>query len=268
MQNQPNSPQSQEPYQGQPSYPQSQPSGEQWHTQPPPMSQYPQSPQQPYGQQPPVPQQAYGQQYAQPQQPYGQPPPYAQPQQPYGQPPQAYGQQQMYPQQQQMYPQQPGNMPMQQPMMVNNVVQVNVNNGQHGLIVRALYFIFIGWWAGFFWLNLGFALCMFIFTLPLGLVMLNRVPQVLTLRSQGTSTSVQMTSVMTAGSVTNVVNVNVGGTQQISFLIRALYFVFVGWWVGYIWSYIAYGFCLTILGLPLGLMMFNRLPAVLTLRKN
>lgn len=152
--------------------------------------------------------------------------------------------------------------------MVNNVVQVNVNNGHHGLFVRALYFIFIGWWAGFFWLNLGFALCMFIVTLPLGLVMLNRVPQVLTLRSQGTSTNVQMTSVMTAGSVTNVVNVTVRGTQQVSFLIRALYFVFVGWWVGFCWAYIAYGFCLTILGLPLGLMMFNRLPAVLTLRKN
>jgi len=256
MQNQPNSPQSQEPYQGQPSYQQSQPSGEQWHTQTPPMAQYPQPP---YAQ--PPQQQPSGQQmYAPPQQqPYGQQPQYAQPVQPYGQ-------------QQQMYQPQPNNAQMQppypQPMMVNNVVQVNVNNGQHGFIVRALYFIFIGWWAGFFWLNLGFALCMFIVTLPLGLVMLNRVPQVLTLRSQGTSTSVQMTSVMTAGSVTNVVNVNVGGTQQVSFLIRALYFVFVGWWVGFFWSYIAYGFCLTILGLPLGLVMFNRLPAVLTLRKN
>ncbi|MEO8971041.1 MAG: hypothetical protein ABI406_05490 [Ktedonobacteraceae bacterium] len=259
MQNPPNSPQSQKPYQGQPSYQQSQPSGEQWHTQPPPMSQYPQSP---YGQ--PPQQQSYGQppQYApqqQQQQMYGQPPQYAQPVQPYGQ--------------QQMYQPQPGNVQMQppqyqQPMMVNNVVQVNVNHGGPSFIVRALYFIFIGWWAGFFWLNLGFALCMFIVTLPLGLVMLNRVPQVLTLRSQGTSTSVQMTSVMTAGSVTNVVNVNIGATKQVNFFIRALYFIFVGCWVGYLWAYIAYGFCLTILGLPLGIIMFNRLPAVLTLRKN
>lgn len=246
MQNPPNS---QEPYQGQPSYQQSHPSGEQWHTQPPPMLQYPQSPQQ---------------------QSYGQPPQYPQQQQQvFGQPAQSYGQQQMYQPQPvnvniQMQPQPQ----YQQPMMVNNVVQVNVNHGGPGLLVRALYFIFIGWWVGFFWLNLGFALCMFIFTLPLGLVMLNRVPQVLTLRPQGTSTSVQMTSVMTAGGVTNVVNVNIGATKQINFFIRALYFIFVGCWVGYLWSYIAYGFCLTILGLPLGLMMFNRLPAVLTLRKN
>ncbi|HVB21239.1 MAG TPA: hypothetical protein VNG51_04765 [Ktedonobacteraceae bacterium] len=83
MQNQPNSPQSQEPYQGQPSYQQSQPSGEQWQTQTPPMSQYPQPP---YAQ--PPQQQPYGQQqmYApQQQQPYGQQPQYAQPVQPYGQ---------------------------------------------------------------------------------------------------------------------------------------------------------------------------------------
>ena len=259
MQYPPNSPQSNEPYQGQPSYPQSRPSGEQWQTQPPPMAQYPQSAypqqqQQQYAQPPQYPQQQ--QQYAQPQQ---------YPQQPYGQQPQ-----------QQMYQPQPVNVNVQmqpppqyqQPMMVNNVVQVNVNRGGHGFFVRALYFIFIGSWVGFFWLNLGFALCMLVITLPVGLAMLNRLPQVLTLRSQGTSTNVQMTSVMTAGGMTNVVNVNVGGTRQVNFFIRALYFVFVGCWVGYIWACIGYAFCLTVLGLPLGLLMLNRLPAVLTLRKN
>ena len=243
MQYPPNSPQSQEPYQGQPG-----PLGEQWHSQPVPQ----------YSQQPPTPQQ---QQYGLPLQPYGPP--------------------QQYPQQQQMYQPQPVNvniqMPQQQPpyqlqyqqpMMVNNIVQVSMNQKSHGLFVRALYFIFIGSWFGFIWLNIGFGLCALVVTLPLGLAMLNRLPKVLTLRSQGTSTNVQMTSVMTAGSVTNVVNVNVGGTKQVSFLIRALYFVFIGGWVGYIWACIGYGICLTVLGLPLGLMMLNRLPAVLTLRKN
>lgn len=240
MQNPANSSQPQESYQGQPL-------GEQWHTQPPPMAQYPQ--------------QQYAQPSQYPQQPYGQ-----QPQQQMYQPQPVNVNIQMQPQsQQQMYqPQQQ----YQQPMMVNNVVQVNVNHGGPGFFVRALYFIFIGWWAGFFWLNLGFALCLFVITLPLGLVMLNRLPQVLTLRPQGKSTSVQMTTVMTAGGVTNVVNVNVGSTKQLNFFIRALYFVFIGTWVGYLWACIGYGICLTVLGLPLGLMMLNRLPAVLTLRKN
>ena len=46
-----------------------------------------------------------------------------------------------------------------------------------------LYFMFIGWWAGYIWLNIGFFFCALIITLPLGLVMLNRLPPVLTLRN-------------------------------------------------------------------------------------
>lgn len=70
--------------------------------------------------------------------------------------------------------------------------------------------------------------------------------------------------------MTNVVNVNVNvaGIQQRPLLIRAVYYIFVGWWVGYLWASLAYFFCLTILGLPLGIVMLNLLPMVLTLRKN
>lgn len=76
---------------------------------------------------------------------------------------------------QQMYP---------PPPMMQQTLNVNVQHGsQHGFITRALYFIFIGWWFGFFWLNLGFALCATVILLPLGLMMLNRLPQVLTLQA-------------------------------------------------------------------------------------
>jgi uncharacterized membrane protein YccF (DUF307 family) len=68
---------------------------------------------------------------------------------------------------------------------------------------------------------------------------------------------------MSGGNVT----VNVGGVQQVNFLARAVYFICFGWWLGFIWAYLGYALCLTILGLPLGLMMLNRLPAVLTLYK-
>jgi hypothetical protein len=64
------------------------------------------------------------------------------------------------------------------------------------------------------------------------------------------------------------VNVSVGGTQQQSFLIRAIYFVFVGCWAGYLWANLAYFCCATLVLLPMGVMMFDRLPAVLTLRRN
>lgn len=153
-------------------------------------------------------------------------------------------------------------------------VNVNVQRSSPGFLVRALYFLFIGWWLGLFWLNVGFGLCAFIITLPLGLVMLNRLPQIMTLRSPGTSTRVNVSTLMQSATpngpamMVNNVNISIGGTQQHNFFVRALYFLLVGCWAGYIWANLAYLCCVSILLLPLGVMMFDRLPMVLTLRRN
>lgn len=45
-------------------------------------------------------------------------------------------------------------------------------------------------------------------------------------------------------------------------LFRALYFVFVGWWAGLAWSGVALLACLTIIGLPIGILMFALAPKV------
>ena len=236
--------------------------GEIWHTQQPPNPQQ-MYPPPPYGQPP--------QQYPQQQQyqfpPFGQPPQqpiypapmYGQPPQPY--PPQSYPPQQPYPPQQ--YPQMPP-----QPMNVNTIVNVNTQQQGPGFLVRALYFIFVGWWAGFWCLEIGFFLCALIVTLPIGLALLNRLPQIMTLKQPGRQTNVNVATTTYAGGVTNMVNVNVTGTQQHPMILRAIYYIFIGCWVGYFWASLAYGLCLTILGLPLGVMMLNSLPTVLTLRKN
>ena len=50
------------------------------------------------------------------------------------------------------------------------------------------------------------------------------------------------------------------------FLVRALWFVFIGWWLTGLVNVLAYLIALTIIGLPLAFMIFNRLPTVLTLR--
>ena len=54
---------------------------------------------------------------------------------------------------------------------------------------------------------------------------------------------------------------------QRSFLGRSLYFIVVGWWFGALWSVLAWVLCVSIVGIPLGVMMYNRLPAVMTLRR-
>ena len=48
--------------------------------------------------------------------------------------------------------------------------------------------------------------------------------------------------------------------------VRALWFVFVGWWLTGIVSFVAWLALVTIIGLPLGIWLINRIPTALTLR--
>jgi uncharacterized membrane protein YccF (DUF307 family) len=165
------------------------------------------------------------------------------------------------PSQQQTYPTQP-------PVMVQNYYQqsapppvaVNVERPGPNFLLRVLWFILIGWWLGLIWLIVGYVLCVTIILLPIGLAMLNRLPQILTLRPVSQHTTVFVS--------TGTVKVNVEGQQQLNFLLRAIYFVCIGFWFGFIWALTGYILCVTIVLMPVGLVMLNRLPAVLTLRRN
>ena len=48
-------------------------------------------------------------------------------------------------------------------------------------------------------------------------------------------------------------------------LLRALWFIFVGGWLALAWIAVAWIFNITIIGLPVGLAMLNRVPQVMTL---
>lgn len=128
-----------------------------------------------------------------------------------------------------------------------------------GCLVRALYFCFIGLWLGFFWTGLAWFLLVTIIGLPLGLMMLNRIPQVMTLKPVRTQT--QVTS---AG---GVILVSQGQVAQQPFWLRAVYFLLVGWWLSGLWLSAAWGLVgVTFgLGLPLAFWMFDRTPAIVTL---
>lgn len=53
---------------------------------------------------------------------------------------------------------------------------------------------------------------------------------------------------------------------RIPLLARALWFVFIGLWVGQLWLVIAWLLNLTLLGLPIGMWMLAQMPLVMTLR--
>ncbi|HZY45793.1 MAG TPA: hypothetical protein VFF70_13720, partial [Anaerolineae bacterium] len=59
------------------------------------------------------------------------------------------------------------------------------------------------------------------------------------------------------------------GTQrpQINLLVRIVYFVLIGWWLSAIWMELAYAVCATIVGMPIGFWMFDRVPAILSLKQ-
>jgi hypothetical protein len=75
---------------------------------------------------------------------------------------------------------------------------------------------------------------------------------------------------MTVTVAGGAVVVQQGSAQQYSFLARALYYVFVGWWLSGLWLLTAWSLLAMTMGLalPLSFWMFNRAPAVTTLARH
>jgi uncharacterized membrane protein YccF (DUF307 family) len=127
-------------------------------------------------------------------------------------------------------------------------------------LIRVLWFFLIGWHVTLWWVLAAWIFNITIIGLPLGLWMLNRVPLVLTLRTQRGYTVTQVNADGSARS-------RYQSAPQISWLLRFLYFVLIGWWFSLIWSLLGWLLCVTIIGLPLGVLMLNRLPNVTTLMR-
>ncbi len=123
-------------------------------------------------------------------------------------------------------------------------------------IVRVIWFFVFGWELAGGWILVAWLLNASIIGLPLGLWMIDRVPMVLTLKARSGAYLVDE-----ANGRYQFIPQN-----QSPFLIRTLYFFLFGWWFSLIWAGIAWLLCLTIIGLPLGVIMLNGLPAITTLR--
>jgi uncharacterized membrane protein YccF (DUF307 family) len=128
-------------------------------------------------------------------------------------------------------------------------------------LIRVLWFLLIGWHVTLWWVLAAWFFNITIIGLPVGLWMLDRVPLVLTLRTQRGYT---VTQVGADGTVQS----RRASVPQVSWVWRFLYFVFVGWWFSLLWSVVGWLLCVTIIGMPLGVLMLNRLPEVTTLMRH
>jgi uncharacterized membrane protein YccF (DUF307 family) len=80
--------------------------------------------------------------------------------------------------------------------------------------------------------------------------------------SQNQTTQVNVTT--NVGGPTIVFAPNTGGP---SFIGRALWYLFIGWWLAAVIIVLGYVAIATIVGIPLAFAMFNRMPQALTLRQ-
>jgi uncharacterized membrane protein YccF (DUF307 family) len=118
---------------------------------------------------------------------------------------------------------------------------------QRPLLVRALWFVFVGWWLTPIVVNVAWALNVTVILIPLGIKLVNLVPTALTLAEPRSLSAPE------------------SARGQRSLLVRAVYFVLVGWWLSFAWANVATFFALTVVGLPVAFWMFNRLPFVTSL---
>ena len=126
-----------------------------------------------------------------------------------------------------------------------------------GFLVRAIWFLLVGWWLSGIVTGIAYVLCITIIGMPFGFALFNLLPAVLTLRPR---TEVVVTEVRDG-----VTYVRGGTVPQLPMLVRALWFIFVGWWLGALYSGFAWFLCVIIITLPIGLWLYNRIGAVMTL---
>lgn len=128
------------------------------------------------------------------------------------------------------------------------------------LIVRALGFLGIGWWLSGIAITVAYLLVPTIVGIPLSFMLFNKLPQITTMKARTRNWAIEArngVSVLTARH-----------TEQLNWLVRGLYFVFVGFWLGAIWLTAAWAIGVFIITLPVTLWMYDRAPAVLTLHRH
>lgn len=124
------------------------------------------------------------------------------------------------------------------------------------LIIRGVWFLFVGWWLTGVVLTIAWLLNLSIIGLPIGIKLINKAPYTLTLKESGSGDDIE-TIEMGGGSSGN----------SPSLIVRGIYFILVGWWASGILITAAYLISLTVIGLPLGIKLFNHLPYITSLKK-
>jgi len=120
-----------------------------------------------------------------------------------------------------------------------------------GCLLQLIWFFFVGWWLGLAAIIFAYTMFLFIITIPIGVLVLNALPELIALRPAARRVTVY-------GPVQ---------TPQLNIFARSLWFLLVGWWLTAVALFLGYLLCLTLIGIPLGFVLFDAAPGLLTLRR-
>lgn len=126
-----------------------------------------------------------------------------------------------------------------------------------GFLVRIAWYLLVGWWLSGLAIGLGWLLAITIVGLPLAFALFNRLPAIMALRGR--------TVTYEASVKDGVTYVKGNNPNQRPMMVRAMWFVLVGWWLGLVWMIASWVISLPIVTLPIGIWMMNRIGGVMTL---
>jgi uncharacterized membrane protein YccF (DUF307 family) len=127
-----------------------------------------------------------------------------------------------------------------------------LNRNEPGCLVQGIWLLLVGWWLGGLAITFAWFLNNTIIGLPLGMLILNQLPRIMALQSP------QMV-IWADGGVSEL--------PQYPFLLRAIYFLLIGWWWSGVWLSISWVFSITLIFMPVGLAMIRKAPFMTTLKK-
>ena len=129
-----------------------------------------------------------------------------------------------------------------------------------GCLVQVLLFAFVGWWLGEIWVAVAWLCMLTIIGIPIGVAMMNKIPQIIALRG-----STQELSITIRGEVATIREES--PEQPYPLIIRGIWFLAIGWWLSALWMQVAYVACLSVVGIPVGFWMFDRVPMLISLHQ-
>ena len=116
-----------------------------------------------------------------------------------------------------------------------------------------------GWWLSAIWVVIAWLAILLGVTRRIGFRMIAQLPRVKNLRSPGDERCDFVEEVLE--------RIEHSQRPQLPLIVRLIYFITIGWWLSMIWTIVAWGENLSIQRRPTALVMFMRLPAVMTLRR-